>query len=125
VYNRKIIIPFEIIPKKTDSTLRTESHSGQKSSTIGYRRDSEKPGGRGRDPAVLSGFKQALSYIVTYSHLPFRNQPPFPARNRPLGCKRGRGRQKRRNYPPPRLCWLCLQAQAGRKVCEAIRYMTR
>ena len=72
VYNRKIIIPFEIIPKKTDSTFRAESPTAGRSSTMGYRRDSETPGSRGRDPAELSGFKKALSYIVT---CPFKISP--------------------------------------------------
>lgn len=101
LYNRKIIIPFEIIPKNTDSTFRAESPTAGRSSTMGYGRDSEKPGSGGRDPAEVSGFKKALSYIVTYSHLPFQNQPPFPARNRPLGCKRGRGQAEKEELPSP------------------------
>lgn len=58
-------------------------------------------GGTHRSQAVvLSGFRKALPYAVTISCSPSWNQLPFPARNRSVGCEKGRSKQKRRNYPP-------------------------
>lgn len=86
VYNRKIIIPFEIIPQKTDSTSRAESPTGCRRSIMSYKRDSEKPGTRERNAAELSSIVTCCFKISPQSQLKI---DPCDARREGEGRKGG------------------------------------